>query len=113
MEDGHFGHASFPWIDPDNLERWNPATPDRLAKWCNAPPTLLSHGEKDYRVPITEGLAAFRTLQGHRVPSRFLVFDDESHGLKKEDNLLYWHTMVWDWVKKCVDGEIKRDSDTW
>jgi dipeptidyl aminopeptidase/acylaminoacyl peptidase len=37
------------------------------------------HNELDYRLPITEGLAAFNALQSRGVPSRFLMFPDENH----------------------------------
>ena len=39
----------------------------------------IIHSELDYRLPITEGLAAFNTLQQKGVPSRLLMFPDENH----------------------------------
>ncbi len=52
------------------------------------PPTVLTlpifgnqviHNELDYRLPITEGLAAFNVLQTRGIPSKFLMFSDEAH----------------------------------
>jgi hypothetical protein len=37
------------------------------------------HSELDYRLPITEGLAAFNVLQAKKVPSKLLMFPDENH----------------------------------
>lgn len=37
------------------------------------------HSELDYRLPVTEGLAAFNVLQAREVPSKLLVFPDENH----------------------------------
>jgi dipeptidyl aminopeptidase/acylaminoacyl peptidase len=37
------------------------------------------HSELDYRLPITEGLAAFNVLQARKVPSKLLMFPDENH----------------------------------
>lgn len=37
------------------------------------------HSELDYRLPISEGLAAFNVLQSRGVPSKLLVFTDENH----------------------------------
>lgn len=40
---------------------------------------MIIHSELDYRLPITEGLAAFNVLQERGVPSKLLVFPDENH----------------------------------
>lgn len=106
--DGPFNEALYPWHDPKAFAKCNPATPELLAKWKNAPPTLVIHAEKDYRVPITEGLAAFKTLQAHGVRSRFLTFSDECHGISNPENVkVLWETM-WDWMVRCAIGEPKR-----
>lgn len=39
----------------------------------------IIHSELDYRLPVTEGLAAFNVLQSRGVPSKLLVFPDENH----------------------------------
>lgn len=39
----------------------------------------IIHSELDYRLPVTEGLAAFNVLQSRGVPSRLLTFPDENH----------------------------------
>lgn len=108
--DGPFGDARFPWQDLAAAEKFNPAKPELLRNWKNAPPTLVIHPEKDYRCPITEGLAAFKTLQFHGVPSRFLTFSDESHWIQKPENCKLWYGTVWDWMNRCVSGELKRQT---
>lgn len=84
-----------------------------MKNWNNGPPTIVIHSEKDYRCPITEGLAIFNTLQAQGVPSRFLTFSDEGHWVLGAENSLEWYSTVWDWVQRCVDGEIKRGDKTW
>lgn len=95
------------------LEAYNPARPELLRKWTNAPPTLIIHSEKDYRCPITEGIAAFNTLHAMGVPSRFLTFSDEGHIVEDPENSLQWYRVVFDWVRRCVDGDITRESTKW
>ena len=46
-------------------------------------PTLVIHGQLDYRVPYEQGLAVFTALQRLGVPSEFLYFPDENHWVLK------------------------------
>lgn len=114
-DDASFGgRAPFLWNNSIALDWYNPARPGLLRNYENAaPPTLVIHSEKDYRCPITEGLALFQTLQAQGVPSRFLTFEDECHWVTGPENALVWHHTVWDWVRRCVDGEIKRGDRQW
>lgn len=40
---------------------------------------LVIHSDKDYRLPVSEGLGLFNVFQERGIPSRFLNFPDESH----------------------------------
>jgi dipeptidyl aminopeptidase/acylaminoacyl peptidase len=114
-DDAAFGNRPpFLWLNAEGLEKYNPARPELLSKWDRlAPPTLVIHSDKDYRCPVTEGLAMFAALQAQGVPSRFLTFDDECHWVLKPENSLIWYKTVWDWVRKCVNGDIKRGDKEW
>jgi len=65
-------------------------------------PTLVLHGEKDFRVPITQGLAYFNTLRQKGVPTRLVYFPDENHWIMKANNSLVWHREVFAWLDKYV-----------
>ncbi|KAI1383231.1 dipeptidyl peptidase [Hypoxylon trugodes] len=84
------------WEKRDNYARWDPAT--FAGNW--ATPQLIIHSELDYRLPISEGLAAFNALQARGVPSRFLTFNDENHWVLKHENSLVWHKEVLGWINK-------------
>lgn len=86
------------WTAVDGWERWNPAR--FTGSW--ATPQLVIHNELDYRLPISEGLAAFNVLQERGVESRFLTFPDENHWVVKEENSLVWHTVVLNFINKFV-----------
>ncbi|PQK15492.1 hypothetical protein BB8028_0005g10050 [Beauveria bassiana] len=109
VNDGSFGESTFPWTQPENLERFNPARPERLVKFRNAPPTLVTTGDRDYRSPTTEALAMFKTLQAQGVPSALLTFSDEGHWITgRDENSLRWYRTAFEWAHDCVAGKIKR-----
>ncbi len=82
------------WTAMEEWEKWNPAK--HTGNWST--PHLIIHNELDYRLPISEGLAAFNVLQERGVPSRFLTFPDENHWVLSEENSLLWHTVVLNWI---------------
>ncbi|KAI1208791.1 dipeptidyl peptidase [Annulohypoxylon truncatum] len=84
------------WENREGYARWDPAA--FVDEW--ATPQLIVHSELDYRLPISEGLAAFNALQTRGVPSRFLMFPDENHWVLKPENSLVWHKEVLGWINK-------------
>ncbi len=61
-------------------------------------PTLVVHGQLDYRLDVAEGLQLFTTLQRLKVPSKFLYFPDEGHWVLKPQNSGLWYQTVNEWV---------------
>jgi dipeptidyl aminopeptidase/acylaminoacyl peptidase len=61
-------------------------------------PTLVIHGELDYRVPVGQGLQLFTALQMQKVPSKLLLFPDEGHWILKPQNSRLWYQSFLDWV---------------
>jgi dipeptidyl aminopeptidase/acylaminoacyl peptidase len=77
--------------DPQGYERFNPV--EFVSKWRT--PILVIHGEQDFRVPYTQGLAAFTAAQRLGIESRLLIFPDENHWvLKAADSILWYHTVL-------------------
>ena len=89
-----------PWTTRSDAEKWNPV--NHVAKWKT--PTLVIHGEKDYRIPYSQSLAAFTALQQQGVESKLLVFPDENHWVLKPKNSIQWHRTLFDWVGKYLKG---------
>ncbi len=54
-------------------------------------PVLITHGEKDYRVPISESLMLFEDLQRRGVSATLLVYPDENHWILKPRNSRHWY----------------------
>jgi dipeptidyl aminopeptidase/acylaminoacyl peptidase len=61
-------------------------------------PTLVVHGQLDYRLDVSEGFQLFTTLQLLKVPSTMLYFPDEGHWVLKPQNSQLWYKTVNDWV---------------
>ncbi len=79
-----------PWTAPENYKKWAPSSyAADLAKYKT--PTLVIAGERDYRVPYTQSLGFFNTLQRQGVPSELLIFPDEGHWVLKPQNSQLWY----------------------
>lgn len=68
-------------------------------------PTLVTGGELDFRVPYTEDLAMFTSLQRMNVPSRLVMFPDEGHWIGKPQNQRLWWNEVQSWLEKYLEGK--------
>ena len=82
--------------DPQAYERWNPV--NFVTRWKT--PMLVITGEKDFRIPYTQGIAAFTALQRRDIPSRLLVFPDENHWVLKPKNSIQWYDEVFAWMDR-------------
>lgn len=63
-------------------------------------PTLVIHGERDYRCCINEGVALFCALQYQGVSSRLLTFPEEGHWVLQPANAQQWYHEVLGWLMR-------------
>jgi dipeptidyl aminopeptidase/acylaminoacyl peptidase len=91
-------HGGTPWDNPDGYAKYSPHT---YAGNFNTP-NLIIHNELDYRVPLSEGMQLFTTLQRRGVPSKMLYFPDEGHWVLKPANSELWHKTVFDWLAQYL-----------
>ncbi len=89
-----------PW---DGLEAIHGTNPAHAAKGFNTP-MLVLHGEKDYRVPVTQGLECYGVLKAKGVPARLVYFPDENHWILKPRNSLLWYREVHAWLERFLKG---------
>ena len=81
--------------DAENpFRKWSPMMSAKNFKT----PTLVIHGQLDYRLDVSEGFQLFDTLQLLKVPSKMLYFPDEGHWVLKPQNAQLWYKTVNDWV---------------
>lgn len=92
-------HGGHPYYEtPQEFERWNPV--DFVKNWRT--PQLVVTSERDFRIPYTQGIAAFTALQRRDIPSRLLVFPDENHWVLKPKNSLQWYHEVFGWMRQWL-----------
>jgi dipeptidyl aminopeptidase/acylaminoacyl peptidase len=65
-------------------------------------PMLVTHGERDFRVPVSQGFQMYKLLQRQRVPARFVVFPDENHWIQNGHNAKQHMTEVLDWLGRYL-----------
>ena len=86
--------GGMPWETPEVYQKWSPSLFAREFKT----PTLVIHGELDYRIPYTQGLQLFTALQLQKVPSQLLLYPDEGHWVLKPQNSLLWYKTFLEWI---------------
>jgi len=87
-----------PYDNPEGYQRFNPA--NHVKNWRS--PILIIHGQQDFRIPASQGIAAFTAAQRRGVESKFLYFPDENHWVLKPQNSLLWHDTVNGWLRAHI-----------
>lgn len=90
-------YGGTPW-ESALYEKWNPANYVEKFKV----PMLVVHSEKDYRVPVSQGLMLFTALQRRGVKSKLLYFPDENHFVQKPQNARLWWQTVLGWFAEHI-----------
>jgi dipeptidyl aminopeptidase/acylaminoacyl peptidase len=65
-------------------------------------PILVVHNEKDFRVPLGQGMEAYTAARLQNIPARFLCFPDEGHWVSKPQNSVLWQRVFFDWLDKYL-----------
>ncbi|MDR0349595.1 MAG: S9 family peptidase [Tannerella sp.] len=91
-----------PW-DKDNKAAQNSYahSPHLLVKNWDTP-IMIVHGEKDFRVPYSQGMAAFNTAQMLGVASKLLIFPAENHWVLSPQNAIVWQREFFKWFDKYL-----------
>jgi dipeptidyl aminopeptidase/acylaminoacyl peptidase len=92
-----FNNWEFKGTPYDNRAGYEKWSPHQYAKNFKTP-TLVIHGQRDYRLDVSEGFQLFTTLQMEGVPSKMLYFPDEGHWVLKPQNSKLWYETVNAWV---------------
>lgn len=85
------------WDSPSVQKKYDQFSPHRyINNWKT--PLLVIHGEKDFRVPVTQGMEAFQAAQIQGVKSKFLYFPEEGHWVQSPQNGVVWHRVFFEWL---------------
>ena len=90
--------GAFHWDDEARVMRQSPHHYVGRART----PTLVVHGELDYRVPATQALQYYDSLKAKGVPARLVYFPDENHWILKPQNSRLWYREFFDWLARYV-----------
>ncbi len=86
------------WVDRAAVDRWSPS--HHYANYTT--PTLVIHGERDYRVPINQGLELYGVLKAKGVDARLVYYPDENHWILTPQNSIHWYGEVHDWLARYL-----------
>jgi dipeptidyl aminopeptidase/acylaminoacyl peptidase len=84
--------------NPAAYAKHNPV--DYVTQWKT--PTLVIHGQQDYRVPDAQGLSVFTALQRQGIPSELLYFPNENHWVLKPADSIQWYDTVLAWMDRWI-----------
>jgi len=91
-------YGGTPWDDLEAVIRWSPA--HHMKDYVT--PTLVVHGERDYRVPVGNGLEVYGMLKAKGVPARLVYFPDENHWVLTAQNSIFWYGEFHDWLERWI-----------
>lgn len=91
-------HGGPPWGKRDSYEKHSP---HRFAGQFKTP-MLIIHNDLDFRVPVSEGIQLFTTLQRLGIRSKLINFPDEGHWVLKPANSRFWYNEILKWVAEFV-----------
>jgi dipeptidyl aminopeptidase/acylaminoacyl peptidase len=60
-------------------------------------PTLIAHGAKDLRVPLSQGWELYQAFRVRGVPTEFVIYPREPHGLRERAHKIDFMNRVLDW----------------
>jgi prolyl oligopeptidase len=89
--------------DKDNAvaQRTFAASPHRMVdKWDT--PIMISHGEYDYRILASQGMAAFNAAKLRGIPAEMVIFPDENHWILKPQNAILWQRLFFRWFDRWL-----------
>jgi dipeptidyl aminopeptidase/acylaminoacyl peptidase len=95
-----------PWENLEGMQKQNPMF---YAKHFKTP-TLITHGELDYRVPYGNGLELYGVLQARGIPTRLVLFPNENHWILSPQNSIYWNWEVQAWLARHLGGKPTLDK---
>lgn len=93
-----FGGRPWDAARPVSYDRFSPS--DFVDRWDT--PMLITAGEQDFRVPLSESLQAYTALRRRGVEARFLSFPAEGHWINRPQNSLLWHREFYGWLSRFL-----------
>lgn len=93
---------------------WDKNNPVAQRSYANSPhkfvdkwdtPILVSHGERDYRILASQGMAAYDAAMLRGIPAELLIFPDENHWVAQPQNAVLWQRVFFRWLDHWLKPE--------
>jgi len=104
-----YGFGGQPWASAETYRKWSPMTHvDRVKT-----PLLITHGERDLRVPIAQAEQYYRALKKRGVETVFLRYPREGHGIQEPNHQIDLFQRQLEWfdshlgIKREKPAEVK------
>ena len=90
---------------------WEKGNPKVDHSYANSPhkfvdkwdtPIMIIEGENDFRIPYTQGMAAYNAAKLRGIPARYLHFPEESHWVLHPQNSVLWQREFFGWLDKYL-----------
>ncbi len=65
-------------------------------------PIMISHGEYDYRILASQGMAAFNAAKLRGIPAEMVIYPDENHWILKPQNAVMWQRLFFRWFDRWL-----------
>ena len=65
-------------------------------------PILVIHGQKDYRIDVSQGMSAFNAARMRGIPAQFLYFPEECHWVTGCQDGILWQRTFKAWLDKWL-----------
>src|SRR5215813_10414396 len=99
-----YGFGGQPWTSAETYRKWSPMSYVDRAKT----PIMITHGERDLRVPISQGEQYYRALKKRDVDVIFLRYPREGHSIQEPNHQIDLFQRQLEWFDSHLD--IKRDK---
>lgn len=90
-----------PYWDPKNKNQYEKFSPHKYVQNWDTP-IMVIHGEKDFRVPVSEGMQAFQAARLRGIPARMVLFPEEGHWVQSAQNGMLWQSEFYGWLDKWL-----------
>jgi len=109
----NFDMGGAPWETDNAVAQKSYAnSPHKFVKNWDTP-ILIIHGDKDYRIPSTQGMMAFNAAQLLGVPSQFLFLPNENHWVLSPQNGILWQRTFFKWLDQWLKPPTWPNHGLW
>jgi dipeptidyl aminopeptidase/acylaminoacyl peptidase len=95
-----------PWKYPDLVRAYSPISYIQYAKT----PTLVTHGEDDVRVPLSQGFELYRSLKTLGVPTELVIYPGERHGFSRPEHQVDRLRRTLEWFARYIPAPATNDG---